>query len=196
MNTDRSELFRHDQSQRGVSLIELLIVIVVIGMMAAGVLIGGKKAFTGGEINRAADSIATLAANIKSAYPTGNYTGLSTTTVITAKLAPESLINGASLRNEFGGSVAINIHVLFGPSLYSGYADAFEIAYMDVPSDACTELVARLGLNFDFVNIYTGPGAGTFIMQPLTPTQRVLDRGAVASACGADAFTRVSFFKA
>lgn len=192
MNTDRSELFRHDQSQRGVSLIELLIVIVVIGMMAAGVLIGGKKAFTGGDVNLAADSITMLAANIKSAYPTGNYTGLSTTTVITAKLAPESLINGASLRNEFGGSVAINTYVLFG----SGYADAFEIAYMDVPSDACTELVARLGLSFDFVNLYTGPGAGTFIMQPLTPTQRVLDRGAVASACGVDAFTRVSFFKA
>lgn len=171
----KTEIKMINSRQAGVTLVELLIGIVVIGLVIAGVMIAAQKVFTGSETNRAASSVAMLASNVKGIYTSSpSYAGLTNAVVINGNLAPESMVSGANLVNEWGGAVTVV------PATLGAVANnAISITYADVPTEACMKLAVQTATNFDQVTVDNGTPVNV-----VTPTNRVVDQAAVATACG------------
>lgn len=183
MKTEMKAGFRR---QTGVTLVELLIGIVVIGLVIAGIMIAAQKVFVGNETNRAATSVATLASNVKGYYDTPSYAGLTNTVVIDANLAPQNMVSGANLVNEWGGTVTVV------PATLGAVANnAISITYTDIPTEACAKLSTQTATNFDQVSI----DDGTTVTVVVTPANRVINRAAVAAACGGAAIVSMTWQK-
>lgn len=176
--------------ERGVTLIELMIGVVVIGLVIAGIMIAAQKAFISGQINQTADSITQLAINIKKSYSTApNYAGLSTALVISAKLVPEHMIQGSALVHDLGGYLDVV------PVSYWVASDSFAIRAREIPSEACAKIALKLAPVFDRIDIYSGMGWGSTHTVVFHPGSPGIDRAAVAAACGAASHARFDFFK-
>jgi type II secretory pathway pseudopilin PulG len=140
----------------------------------AAVVLVLYQVFGANKTQQAMSDMTQLQSNSQSLYSSQNtFTTLTTAVAIGAKLAPSSMITGATLTNPWGGTVAIAVN--------AGNATQFDITEPNVPNDAC----AKMG-----VGINTAVGLkinGTALALPI-------DAGTAATKCDQTANTLVFTF--
>jgi hypothetical protein len=117
-------------------------------------------------------NITQLATSIANTY-TGQtaFTGL--TTAIAAKLAPPSMVTGATLMNQWGGTVTVTVDA--NPSQY-------DIVENSVPSDGCVDLVNKAS---NYVTLTLNGSTYS--------TANPLDAGVAVTACNSAATQTITY---
>lgn len=106
---------------------------VVIGVGAVALVL--YQAFGVDKTGKAISDTALLQAEIQSTYSQQNdFTSL--TNAVALKLAPTSMVSGASLKNPWGGDVNVNVN--------AGNSAQYDISHALVPVDACGKFITSM----------------------------------------------------
>jgi type II secretory pathway pseudopilin PulG len=96
------------------------------------------QVFGANKTQNAMSDITLLQTNSQALFNSQNtFTTLTTAVAIGGKLAPTSMISGATLVNPWGGTVLVNVN--------AGNAAQFDITEPSVPADSCAKMIVGLG---------------------------------------------------
>lgn len=111
----------------------------LLGLLAIGtLLVMFNTATSTSKTNQALSDLSSMVSSIQAIYYSHpSYSTISSTVAINGKLAPQSMINGASLINPWGGTVTLAVN--------SGNSSMFDVTEPNVPSDACSKLTTAIG---------------------------------------------------
>ena len=158
--------------QRGFGLLEVILSLAVIGILSYLVFTIFGGASTTASIKRETDNMAFVASRIPRIFASqGNYAGITTATMITAKAFPDSMApSGATVvSNSFKGNVTV------APANILGTNDGFAITSAGIPQDACGEIASTSANAFTQIAIN-----GTVVRSLTNPNVQV---SATAAAC-------------
>lgn len=170
--TDNSPIIGHESiekhsRQRGATLMEIVLVLVVIGVIAVAVfaLFGG--AFSSSKVRTEEQYLQATAAAVNDMYGTSRDFGTTNigAILVTNRAVPAPMIVGTGLRNAWNGAITV-----------TGNNDSFTLQTAAIPRKECTEL-AQISVNPVAVRI--NGAAQALPMNPAT----------VAGACNAAANT-------
>ena len=142
-NSTRTKKAQVETAQYGRSMIEMLGVLAIVGVLSVGGIAGYSKAMTKFKINKTADQISQIVANIRTLYAQQTtYQGLNTVSAYNMGVIPDEMgsyhdIGWAdAINNPFSGPVLIST----GSRLSSSSNDAFIISIYSIPKEACVTL--------------------------------------------------------
>ena len=141
-------LLKNRKSKKGFSLLELLLVMGIIAALVVAAFIVYPKVQASQRSQAESNNIAAIQAGVKSLYSsTSNYTGLSTSVAIQAKIFPDNMLNGSKnlAYSSFGGDVALASENT-GPT--GALGSSFIITYYGVPPTECTKIMTAVAGNF------------------------------------------------
>ena len=169
------------QSNKGFTLIEILLVVGFIAIAAIGVYFVYNKVQVGNQANTEARNIDTLRAGITSMYKaTRNYSTVNNLVVNQARITPDNMREAGAatnvITNSFGGNVTIAPATLGNGG---GTANGFSIRYENVPGAVCSKLVSGAGSQFNQVTV-----AGTVVKTFGNNTPLEVEKA--AAACDTD----------
>lgn len=168
------EKYLNLKKQRGMTLLEIIIVLGIIGVIAAGVVILAQRAFDTKAMSDLANNANTVRIAVKDAYgPSGQYPAedasdtaklansaqlLSDTKtpigklVALGKISPDEALNGIS-----GNYIDI------GPGQIGSKTNAgYFIVLNGLNQQQCRGLLNQVGNQWDYVQVATGEPAGTY----------------------------------
>ncbi|MBB5390527.1 MULTISPECIES: type 4 pilus major pilin [unclassified Herbaspirillum] len=161
---------RDFERQRGFTLIEALVVMIVGIVILAAAAAGIGKLFRSSEISTEAQNITQIAASVRGLKSgVGGYKGLDNTLAIQYKAIPANMAQDADagiILNVWTGKVAIK-------SLQDD--QAFSITYPKVPEEACQQLLLKLRSG-GWASVTSGEGGG----KAITPSSSLSD---IQAAC-------------
>lgn len=164
------------KSNKGMSLVELLLVVGLAAIILAGMFVAYNKVQSTNAANTEATNISTLRAGIKNLYgASSNYAGVTPTVLLSARVVPDSMrtATGTTINNTFGGTVAVV------PSTFAGNANnSFAITYPNVPVDVCAKLVVAVSQSFNLVTVN-----GTPVKNTSTATGNDINIATLATSC-------------
>ncbi len=153
---------RRFDSQKGFTLIEALVVMIVGIVILAAAAAGIGKLFRTSEISTEAANVTQMAANLRSLKNGANgYSGLTTKLAIQYKAIPANMTQDAgagSVFNSWNGAVTIGT---------AATNQEYTISYAGVPDDACMQLAQKLA-NAGWSTVKAGT-------KTLTPTSSLSD---------------------
>lgn len=132
--------------------------------------------FQGNKTSTATSDLAQASQGVQTLYGSSQFSTLTDTVVVNAKLAPPDMVVGTNLVNPWNGTVT------FGPN---ANPSLFNVTETLVPSDGCAKVV--LGMSYSEVSVN-----GTAIT-PASPGGP-LDPAAVTSACSGATNTLILTF--
>ena len=137
---------KFNKKQSGRSMIEMLGVLAIIGVLSVGGIAGYTKAMMKSKVNSTAETMLTIAANVRTlTLRTKNYDNLAKV-AIKMKAIPDKALNGSTLgANAFGGSVGLD----------GFYNKSFYVAMNGLPKEACVEIASK---DFGSALVYAGNG--------------------------------------
>ena len=141
-------LIKKRKSKKGFSLLELLLVLGIIAALVVAAFIVYPKVQASQRSQAESNNIAAIQAGVKSLYSsTSNYTGLSNSVAIQAKIFPDNMLNGSKnlAYSSFGGDVALASENT-GPT--GALGSSFIITYYGVPPTECTKIMTAVAGNF------------------------------------------------
>ena len=159
-----SKTLYHSQ-EKGRSMVEMLGVLAIIGVLSVGGIAGYSKAMNKFKINKTADQISMLVANIKTNYSTqGNYVGLDNAQAIKIGVVPNDMYKStdtsAKITNPFGG----NVTIMSSGRRQAGDNEAFLLVYSGLTSEACVTIATsdwNPGRNSGLVTVAAGYNVNT-----------------------------------
>lgn len=158
------------KSQKGFSLLEMMMVLIVIGGLIVGVVVAFNKNQNSANANKTAQDIQSLASGVKTLYSssTDGFAGASIAVAINAGLVPKTLtVSGDKVKNKYNGDVTITT-----ASPQDGYTPAFAIIETKLPVEVITKAVGALGTD-GVLSIAVG--------KTTTPTQCIYSTGTVGA---------------
>jgi prepilin-type N-terminal cleavage/methylation domain-containing protein len=176
------------QKQKGVTLIELMLGLVIISVIIGIGIIAYQKVQANARTYRTTSGILALTAGIKGIYTTPVYTNITPSVLICSGKAPSDLINGAgacatqTLVGLWGGTV-----LLAAANFNAGTGNAYTITYPNVPANECNSILASIAPNFP--KITAGTGTGTVLKDDSAATPIVFDPATTSTACANTANT-------
>lgn len=161
------------RKQRGVTLLEIIIVLGIIGVIAAGVVILAQRAFTAqdlSDIQNNANSIRTSmteAFKDEGSYPTdtGGVSGLTKSTIASSSLDTPivTLVKlGKISPDESFNGISNDAFQLTGAPLDSSSSDkkGFVMLVNGLEKEECRNLISEMGNQWDYVESVKGKPAG------------------------------------
>jgi type II secretory pathway pseudopilin PulG len=165
------------EGQKGFTLIEALVVMIVGIVILAAAAAGIGKLFRSSEISTEAENITQMSANLRNLKSGANgYLRLSNAIAVQYKAVPATMTtstdkDGTKLFNTWNGPVDIK---------EANNAQSFQISYGKVPSEACQQLALKLR-NAGWSSLTAGS-------VQITPAAGLVDIG---KACASDENTLV-----
>lgn len=158
------------QKQRGVTLIELVVVIGIAALIVVTAMSFFSSASDSNKIKDEVANIGTLNANINRLYTSAtDYSNISIDLLRQAGAVPKNMIKGTTVQNKWGGAVTIAA---------AGTGNSrYDLTYANVPGEACTQMVAAVYAAFEKVTI-----KGTVVHDPNNNT--IANPATIAPACG------------
>ncbi|HDC2548028.1 TPA: type IV pilus major pilin [Salmonella enterica] len=193
----QSQKYRELKKQRGMTLLEIIIVLGIIGVIAAGVVILAQRAFDTKAMSDLANNANSVRIAVKDAYgPSGQYpaevpddtaklansAALLTDTktpigklVALGKLSPDEALNGIS-----GNYIDI------GPGKIGQKANAgYFIVLNGLNQQQCRGILNQVGNQWDYVAVDTGEPAGKYTAHTITMDDKTDGYKAAAGGGGA-----------
>jgi prepilin-type N-terminal cleavage/methylation domain-containing protein len=129
-----------NRSERGLTLMEISISIVLIGMAAAGLAMFASNVMQGSKTEKVFAEITKIEQTIRSVYQNKqNYSTLDERDLADANLLPESLVDeNGRVRTRFGRVYAYGIDIDC-----AGCEDGFSIVLRGIPSSICQKLATK-----------------------------------------------------
>lgn len=132
--------------RKGFSLLELLLVMGIIAALIIAAFVVYPKIQAAQRANVEISNISIIESGIKSLYSSSaDYTGVSTTTLLNAKIFPDNMVKSGAVYNVFKGRVTVE---------YSNYSDgSYQIFYYNVPDVECSKITAGVFNKFGQIQI-------------------------------------------
>lgn len=160
-------------AQRGVTAVELIIVLAVLAAIIAGIGIVAQNLFRSNNVTREVSEISQIVAKARSFYgPQPTSAGFNNTiSTQVGIVGPEKVAAGAIIARPSGTNLG------FGPANISGVSTGFALQYLltGVNQPTCSSIVSDLAATADYA--LWGPAAGG----AATTVVRAVDAAAVAS---------------
>jgi type II secretory pathway pseudopilin PulG len=125
--------------QAGISIIEFLAVLALIGVALFFALRNVDRADTNQTTNAFITQMISLSRSVQDTYKFNQYTGMTTSNFINGGNAPTEMVNGATLRHQHNGTVA-----LAPANCNGGTANCFTMTAANVPGAACSVALGAL----------------------------------------------------
>lgn len=176
------EKYLNLKKQRGMTLLEIIIVLAIIGTIAAGVVILAQRAFDSKALSDLTSNINTVRTSMKEAYgPTGVYPVPAGT--LTAQLSDASstdqfnatpvgrLISlGKVSTSEAKNNVSNNYINVGGANIGTdGVRKAYFIEINGLNQAQCRNVLTQVGNSFDYVEVADAAGAGAYSIDATPP---------------------------
>lgn len=174
--SEKLKHYRALKKQRGMTLLEIIIVLGIIGTIAAGVVVLAQRAYDSKSMTDLTTNINTLRTAIKEAYgPTGIYPLPAGTA--TAALNDQNITEAAGQATPIGKLIALgkisrdeaknNISsdfVSFGAGDISanGIQKGYFIEINGLNREQCRNVLLQAGNSFDYVQTVTGDASGSY----------------------------------
>lgn len=172
---------RQRRRQRGISLIEISMVLALTSIFIAGIFAYMRSATTNQKVEQAVNEVALMRNTVVELYSSqSSFGSLTPSALISSNVLPRRMVDnaGTGLRHSFKGRMDVQ------PTQVSSFGDSFYIELDDLPSDGCVLMAAKdFGRDVYRIDI-TGGSGGTFttFLQP----------GQAENACGATGETAAS----
>ncbi|WP_312948857.1 type IV pilus major pilin [Superficieibacter sp.] len=169
----KASRYQELKKQEGVTLLEIIIVLGIIGIIAAGVVILAQRAFTSQDITGVADSTNTVRVSMNDVYKNSGYPDTYNSIVAVAqddlaastidnpiiamvkmgKLTPQEAINSFSRD-------PLEVHPALTDSTGTA-GKAFVVVVNGLDQEQCRSFVSQVGSDWDYVETIEGalPGA-------------------------------------
>lgn len=139
-------------SQMGATLLEVLMVVGIITVITVSALSFFNSTNEASKIQEATKNLGTLTAGVRNMFNSqGNYNGLTNDVILTGNSVPPSMRNGNSTTDLKHGWNSAGITV--APATQVSADDSFTITYVDVPQEACVEIVSSTYRQYDSVEV-------------------------------------------
>lgn len=120
--------------QAGLTLVETLIAVVIGIIIIAGAFVVFGQVTSGTKLSGAEQDLVTAQLNIRQLYQgQPNYTGLSISTALAAKVFPNDMVNGTQVNDAWDGPVTIAA---------ASNPTQFTIQFTQVPQDICVKFAS------------------------------------------------------
>lgn len=163
--------------QSGFTLVELIIVILIGGLILAGVAAGVSKAMSGQRANAEIAEIQNVSTSIKKIYSNkSSYSGITLTGLINMNAFPPERVSGGAVYNRWGGAVTV---VAAGTGNVN-----FTLTYPSVPTSECLDIIPQLESVVDSVTV-----AGTSVKA----SGAALDVSALGTQCNSSATVSIAY---
>lgn len=167
--------YKEAKKQRGMTLLEVIIVLGIIGTIAAGVVVLAQRAFDSRTVSEVVQNTNTIRVAIKDAYASkGSYPsydskvlGLTNETILTTDagatttLVKLGKVSSAEMRNKISG----DFYAIGGGMTSAGQtkdnAKGYVIEVNGLTSEQCRNILTQVGNNWDYVETKTS-AAGTY----------------------------------
>lgn len=114
-------------------------VLGVAALVAAGALVLYASVHANERTAEALNQMNTIQQGVRRFYGgQATFSGLTTGTLIDARIVPLAMVNGTLLRNSFGGGVVVGVFDQGGIT-----AGGFEVTFNGVPADSCVTLSTK-----------------------------------------------------
>lgn len=176
------EKYLNLKKQRGMTLLEIIIVLGIIGTIAAGVVILAQRAFDSKALSDLTSNINTVRTSMKDAYgPTGIYptaagtltaglTDASTADQFNATPIGRLISLGKVSTSEAKNNVSNNYINAGGANIGTdGVRKAYFLEINGLNQAQCRNVLTQVGNSFDYVEVGNGAGAGTYSIDTNAP---------------------------
>lgn len=191
-----TSLSRHGSKRRGFSLIELLLVLGVLALLLVAAFVVYPQVSHANRVNKELSNLSNIQANMRSMFATVGtaYTKIpsatATATLNSARIFPSGMnggiYTGSDIKHAWSGGVTLHATTASHAGLPAGRA--FTINYLEVPSQACVDLVTRASPTFPVIHVYGGGSSSAVRVYPGTTTVAT-----VVDACNQAATARLQF---
>ncbi|HFW4797861.1 TPA: prepilin-type N-terminal cleavage/methylation domain-containing protein, partial [Salmonella enterica subsp. diarizonae serovar 60-67:z35:-] len=171
----QSEKYRALKRQRGMTLLEIIIVLGIIGVIAAGVVILAQRAYDTKAMTDLANNANTIRTAMKDAYgpsgaypaanttntiamTTSNYTDANALTTPVGKLIALGKLSVDEAQNNISGNFISAGPGVIGAKLNAGYF----IELNGLNAQQCRNLLNQMANNWDFVEVLDDAPAGSY----------------------------------
>lgn len=176
------EKYLNLKKQRGMTLLEIIIVLGIIGTIAAGVVILAQRAFDSKALSDLTGNINTVRTSMKDAYgPTGIYPTPAGT--LTAQLTDASTVQqfdatpvgrlislGKVSTSEAKNNISNNYINVGGANIGTdGVRKAYFLEINGLSQSQCRNVLTQVGNSFDYVEVENGAGAGAYSLDNAGP---------------------------
>lgn len=157
-------------AQRGVTMIELTVVLVIAGLLAAAVFLGFQANSRRTAVANNTAQVTETAAELKKKFGiTNQYGALTTALAVQSRVIPESLrLTPTTAQNSYGGLITV------APVTLVSANDAALLTWPTVPQNQCMDLVIAVS---DVARRITVNGV------VVKPTDQALNIGTLATNC-------------
>ncbi|HGS4651519.1 TPA: type IV pilus major pilin [Vibrio cholerae] len=175
--------YKEAKKQRGMTLLEVIIVLGIIGTIAAGVVVLAQRAFDSRTVSEVVQNTNTIRVAIKDAYAsTGSYPEAKNTDVIaldnttiktadagaTTALVKLGKVSVDEMRNKISGdfySIGAGSTVTTGTG--NGNKKGYVVEINGLTTEQCRNIITQVGNNWDYVQV-SNAAAGAYTIANVT----------------------------
>ncbi|HGS4569404.1 pilus assembly protein [Vibrio cholerae] len=177
--------YKEAKKQRGMTLLEVIIVLGIIGTIAAGVVVLAQRAFDSRTVSEVVQNTNTIRVAIKDAYAsTGSYPDAKTTEVLglnndtikttdagaTSALVRLGKVSIDEMRNKISGdfyAIGAASTVAGGDGGRTANKKGYVVEINGLTSEQCRNIITQIGNNWDYVQV-ANSAAGAYSIGAVT----------------------------
>ena len=125
-----------NRKNRGLTLMEVAMVLAIIGIIIAGALLYFNTANTSQKITSSLAQLAQIQQSVRTLYSgQANYSGLTTALIAQSDALPASMISGSTISHAFNAGVTVTANTTSSTN--------FDVVFSGLPQDVCKQMLTK-----------------------------------------------------